>query len=168
MNDSNSSVGGNESRRNPLKLTGKVARVNSDRELVINRGATHGVLVGHMFRIKASPVSIEDPDTHQEIGHISPVKVVVRVSDVDEQFCIARTFRTRTVNVGGNFGGSGINSLSSLLQPPKYETRVETLRRSPDEAYLSAKDSIVRVGDPVEAIDSDEDADSEPSATVWR
>ena len=147
------------------RITGKVARVTSDRELIINRGAEHGVTEGMVFRVKGSPVEIVDPDTGDAIGNVSRVKVLVRVDEVDEKFCIARTFRSRSTNVGGQF--EGVSSLSRLLQPPKWETRFETLRRSSSDGQeISAQESIVSIGDLVETAD-DEDLDA-VTTTAWR
>ncbi|MEW2508403.1 hypothetical protein AB0878_48890 [Amycolatopsis sp. NPDC047767] len=147
-----------------LTIEGKVAQVTSDRELIINRGEQDGVTEGMTFRVKGQPISVVDPDTKEEIGTIAKVKVVVRVVEVAERFCIARTFRSRKINVGGDHPGLGI---SGMFQPPKWETRVETLRRDPSaDTEISATESIVSVGDLVELADPD-DLEAE-ATTIWR
>jgi hypothetical protein len=147
------------------RVTGKVARVTSDRELIINRGSEHGVAVGMVFRVKGSPVDVIDPDTNQSIGTVARVKVVVRVVEVDIKFSIARTFRSSRVNVGGEF--VALPSLSQVLQPPKWETRYETLRKDPDKGeYISGEESVVAVGDIVEEAD-DDDLDA-AATTLYR
>ena len=153
-----------DSTETRAEIVGKVAAVTSDRELVINRGSNHGVAVGMVFLVKGAPIEIRDPDTQEPIGKVSNAKVLVRVTQVDEELSIARTFRSRTVNVGGNFVTGG--SLASFLQPPKYEHRVETLKRSQDDGLpIAAGDSLVKRGDIVE-----ESSDSEDFGvtTVWR
>lgn len=52
-------------------IGGKVVRVNSDRELIINRGSEHGVGEGMLFRVKGAPVDITDPDTGESIRRVS-------------------------------------------------------------------------------------------------
>lgn len=146
-------------------ITGRVASVASDRELIINRGAQHGVTEGMYFQVKGSPADVVDPESGEVIGTISKVKVIVRVDEVADKFCIARTFRTRRVNVGGRSTlGAG---LSDILQPPRWETRVETLRRDKlADAPISERESIVAVGDPVEST-NEEDLDAITMA-AWK
>ena len=73
------------------------------------------------------------------------VKTSVKVTMVHERIAVASTYRSRRVNVGGSgfaFGG--------LFEPPKWETRFETLRI--DEAAikdLDEEDAIVQTGDSV-------------------
>ena len=147
-------------------IVGKVARISSDRELIINRGSEHGVETGMIFRVKGADIEVKDPDTQEVLGQVSRIKVLVRVEELSKRFCIARTFRSHTVNVGGTYT-SGLSSLSQMLQPPKFETRVETLRRDPaSDTTMSAAQSVVSVGDRVETAD-DEDLDA-AATTAWR
>lgn len=152
------------------RIVGKIARITSDREVIINRGLEQGVSEGTYFSVKGEAIDIADPDTGESLGEVSPVKVVVRVGEVSEKFCIARTFRSRRVKVAdaieGNaalnvFGASG--SLGRMLQPPqpaKYETRIETLRADPKRGKpLSPSDSVLSVGDVVESVLPGEDID---------
>lgn len=160
------------------RIVGKIAKITSDREVIINRGSEHGVEAGTYFSVKDKPLEVTDPDTGEVLGEVSPVKVVVRVEEVSEKFCIARTFRRRKVKVQdatpgnpafGAFSGSG--SLGQMLQPPKpakYETRVETLRFDPQRGEpISAVDSIVSVGDVVESVLQGEDIDP-VTTTLYR
>jgi len=149
------------------RIVGKVARVTSDRELIINRGSEQGVETGTVFRVRGEEVAITDPDTKEALGTVNRIKVVVRVEEVGDKFSIARTFRSRRVQVGGGVGlGSlGAGPLSQLLQPPKFETRVETLRidRSQGEP-MGYDESVVKVGDVVESVLEGEDID--PATTT--
>jgi hypothetical protein len=141
----------------------KVVRVMSDREVAISGGLEAGVYEGDTLLILGNPVAITDPDTGEVLGEVVPTKAVVRVYDVKERFALARTFRSRRVNVGGT-GGS---AFAHLFEAPKWETRTETLRRSPEAGdVLSPDESVVEVGDPVEKFDGD--LSDVPSSTVWR
>lgn len=148
------------------RIKGKVARVNSDRELIINRGSEHGVTEETYFYVRDEPLVINDPDTDEPLGEVLPIKIVVRAEEVSEKFCIARTFRSRRVMVKeaqpGNENFALIaSSWRQQLQPPRpaeYETQVETLRMDPRKGSpISANDSVVRVGDTVESVLSGED-----------
>lgn len=142
----------------------KVVSVITDREVAVSGGAEAGIEPGDTLLILGEPVQISDPDSGEVLGEVVPNKAVVRVYDVKDRFALARTFRSRTVNLGG----SGVlNPLGKYFDPPKYETRTETLRRSPAAGdFLSPEESIVEVGDRVEKFDGD--VKDVPSSTVWR
>ncbi len=53
-----------------IRIQGKIARVNSDRELIVNRGSDHGVKPGMIFRVKGADVEITDPDTGESLGEV--------------------------------------------------------------------------------------------------
>ncbi len=151
------------------RVVGKVARVTSDRELIINKGTEDGVEQGMFFYIKGEPEAIFDPDTKEPLGEVAHIKVVVRADEVAEKFCIARTFRTSRVKVseavtGGSLYdqiGGTINPLRSALQPPKpaqYETRIETLAIDPRKGRpIREADSVVKIGDVAESVATGED-----------
>ena len=127
-------------------IRGKVARVLNSREVAINKGADDGVEIGMIFKILSTKGSaIEDPDTGESLGSVDLVKTSVKVTVVQDRIAVASTFRSHRVNVGGR--GLGF---SGLFEPPKWETRFETLRI--DEAAiedLDEEDAIVNTGDPV-------------------
>lgn len=127
-------------------IRGKIARVLNSREVAINRGSHDGVVVGMVFKILSTKGSeIQDPDTGESLGSVDLVKTSVKVTVVQERIAVASTFRSRRVNVGGR--GLGF---TGLFEPPKWETRYETLKI--DEAAveeLDEEDSFVHVGDAV-------------------
>lgn len=155
------------------RIIGKVAAINSDRELVINRGSEHGVTSDDCFYIKGDPMEITDPETGEVLGSIAPTKVVVEVREVAEKFCIATTFRTRKVIVkeavpGNPAMSNALNPLGRYLQPPtpaQYETRVETLRLDPSKGEpIDFRDSVVSVGDVAQSLLEGESLD--PATTT--
>ena len=127
-------------------IRGKVARVLNSREVAINKGSDDGVEIGMIFKILSTKGSeIKDPDTGEPLGSVDLVKTSVKVTVVQERITVASTYRSHRVNVGGR----GL-ALAGLFEPPKWETRVETLRI--DEAAikdLDEEDAIVYTGDPV-------------------
>src|SRR4051812_26924278 len=83
-------------------ISGKVARILNARELAINRGAAHGVQEGMRFAVlDDSGEDIQDPDTGEILGSVVRQKVDVEVFSVQDQLSLARTFKSRRVNVGG-------------------------------------------------------------------
>lgn len=143
----------------------KVVRVMSDREIAVSGGAEAGLKVGDVLLVLSQPTPITDPDTNELLGEVVTNKAVVRVYDVKERFALARTFRTRSVNLGGH--GLPSSVLGKYFEPPKYEVRTETLRRDPDsDGPMSAAESVVKVGDRVEVFEGD--VKDVPSSTVWR
>ena len=138
-------------------IRGKVARVLTTREVALNKGSTDGVRSGMVFKILTPKGSeIEDPDTGEVIGSVELEKARVRVTSVQDRVSVASTFRTHRVNVGG----SGI-ALSGLFAPPKWETRIETLRADENATEdMPEEESFVRTGDPVVQVLDDNDCDT--------
>lgn len=155
------------------RIYGKIATINSDREVTINRGAESGVEKGMRFAVRGPSTEVRDPDTNEVLGETSQIVTIVRVEEVKPKFCIARTFRKQKVLVEkGRSGGSlsGLKSYNDLFQPPrpdKFETRTETLRIDPKKSGLpvNPEDSIVQVGDEVMLILESEDLDAATMTT---
>ncbi len=149
------------------RIFGKVAEVVSDREVILNRGAKHGVRAGMYFAIlDPSAVGITDPDTGEPLGDIKMVKIVVRAIEVGPKLTLARTFRTRRVNVGGT-GALGFGAIARGMQEPEWVEKVEKLtldRNSPRK--IDPKDSVVGRGDPFESA-LPEEVEDVRSITVW-
>lgn len=125
-------------------VTGKVAAIVDERELVINRGEEHGVTVGMRFAVLAGQgTEILDPDTGEALGSVPIDKATVKVVRVQPRLSVARTFRT----VGGSPGllpGVNLSAMLSGTRPRPEELRyTETgLRESLDETDL-----LIKIGD---------------------
>jgi len=133
-------------------IEGKVAQVLNERELAINVGADHGVKTGMQFEILSEkPIVITDPDTGDEIGTREQPKVRVKAVEVQPRMTVASTYETYEVNLGGS---GAFYPLRDILTPPKWVTRVKTLRIDQSElpGPLDEKDSLVRRGDRVRQI----------------
>ncbi|MGY4711324.1 hypothetical protein ACXDF8_17470 [Mycolicibacterium sp. CBM1] len=74
-------------------ITGRVALIEDDHTLVINRGAEAGVRVGMVFAVHAhtGPV-VTDPESGRELGRLRREKLRVRVFDAQPLFARAHTF----------------------------------------------------------------------------
>jgi hypothetical protein len=75
-------------------ITGKVAAIEDNYSVVINRGSVHNVKKGMIFVIEdPKGKEIVDPDDPEEIlGHLPVEKIKVKVSAVLEKLCRAETF----------------------------------------------------------------------------
>ena len=138
-------------------IRGKVAKVLSHREVVLNIGKAHNVEIGMVFDILYRGYDeITDPDTGEVLGGVDRPKARVKVVTANPNLSIATTYRTERVNVGG-FGGLGVRLRGDLNLPtlPKWETRVETFEtdEAPHEGwdeherFVSAGDPVVQVGE---------------------
>ena len=147
----------------------RVVDILTDRELALSGGAEQGLEVGDVLRIlPGKPRAVVDPETGDVLGEIVQTKAVVRVYEVQDRFCLARTFRTRQVNVGGGGIGSTSAIFGRIFEPPKYEVRVETLRKDPSlGTVIDPSESIVEVGDIAEKVEG-EDVNDLPTNTLFR
>ena len=148
-------------------IRGKVARVLNNKKVALNRGVNDGVRVGMVFSILSPYGSdIRDPDTGETLGAVEMSKATVKVTDVQERLSVASTFRTKRVNVGGEIDIRPLSGvLERMFEPPKWETRQETLRTDENaEADLSEEDRRVKTGDPVVQIIEPEAAAARESA----
>lgn len=148
------------------KITGKVAEIVSDRELILNRGAEHGITKGMYFNIlDPSSIGIKDPDTGEDLGGIKRIKITVVAVEVAARITLAQTFRTKTVNIGGSGMMAGY---TNMFASPKIVEKAETLRLDPDGPKpMGASESVVSKGDPFESGDA-ADANAARSVTIWK
>lgn len=134
------------------RITGSVAAILNETELVLNRGAKHGVEIGMRFKVlHAAGTDIRDPETDEVIGSVENPKVEVKIVSVQDGLSVGRTFRTIHVPASGTRGFRDTFDYVSLVAGtyvPEHQ-RIETLRS--DEPYaqkpLHEDDSIVQRGD---------------------
>jgi hypothetical protein len=132
------------------RIRGKVARILNAREVAFNIGANAGVGVGMRFDV-LDPMGedIRDPDTDEILGSLERPKIRLEVTHVAERLSIARTYKAKRVNRGGE-GSFAIGGLGKLFAPPDWVTIPETLLSSESNwEDLEESESIVKTGDPV-------------------
>ena len=130
-------------------IRGKIAKILNSREIALNVGGQDGVETGMLFDILYQKgLGINDPDTGEELGSVDLPKQRVKITRVYDRLSVASTYRSNRVNTGGVDLG-----VHSLFQPPRWETRYETLKlegpleRSSEDS--DEQDSYVSIGDPV-------------------
>ena len=148
-------------------ISGKVAKVFSDREVALNIGRNHNVEIGMLFDIMVpGDLEITDPDTGDSLGRIDRVKAKTRVmvSSVEDKFCVARTYRMERVNVGGS---DALPKLRGDLDLPRWEARVERIKtREIANDGLAESERYVATGDPVQQVLDDDKSLSEAVADI--
>lgn len=133
-------------------LMGRVAVILNDRELVINLGRAHGVSSGMKFAVlDATPTTIPDPETSEDLGILDREKVRVKASEVHEKFTVCRTFRVHKVGGGSMFTAIGLSVADAFKEPTQVP---ETLSVGDASAPvpLSENQSFVKVKDRVRQI----------------
>lgn len=130
-------------------IEGVVAGILTERELAINVGDDHGVVLGTTFQVLANtPTEIKDPNTGRVLGSIPREKVRVRATRVEPEFSICKTYRVHRIE-GGPLHGLGRVLSPDLFDPPREipETlKAENADYLPD---LPEEESFVKVGDRV-------------------
>lgn len=134
------------------EISGKIARVLSNQDVVLNRGQQHGISVGDYVGVIDDDDSIvENPEDGTEIGGLVSFKVSLRVTQVSESLSIASTYRVQQVNRGGLGLGTAPNlgAISEkYLREPEWVEQIERMRVSPGVAgSLGGTGSTVAVGD---------------------
>jgi hypothetical protein len=133
-----------------MLIRGKVARILTSRQLVINVGSENGVEIGMKFDVlDPKGDDIKDPDTGEILGSVNRPKVRVEIIEVQNRLSVAQTYKKRTVNIGGSGGFIG-STISDMLKPPKYIETYETLKTTEQTwENISESESYVKTGDPV-------------------
>ena len=78
-----------------MTIRGKVAKVLSSRDLMLNVGSKDGVESGMEFHV-VDKVAAKDPVSQRQLSPIEVLKARVMVNEVVEDACVASTFRRQT------------------------------------------------------------------------
>lgn len=129
-------------------LIGAVAKVESKRTVVINRGSQDGVALGDRFQILSRDgEDIYDPETNEVIETIPYEKARVEVEALYTRAAVAKTYETHFV------GGSSFSGNLNELFGPRREV-YNTFEAEITEVEEHGIDMTVRVGDPIREIPS--------------
>jgi hypothetical protein len=79
-----------------VTVEGKVAKILSHREIVINRGKQSGVKKGMRFEIfDPEGEEVWDPDTGETLGRVEDIKARAEVTEVRDRFSVARIYTSQ-------------------------------------------------------------------------
>ena len=132
-------------------LQGKVAKILTEREVVINIGSAQGVKKGMRFAILApTPEEVLDPETGEVLDVVDRTKVLVQATEVREKITICSTYRTTKISGGAL---STTYSLSRLFDPPREIPETLRIEDSSLPAPLSPEESYVKIGDRVKQVE---------------
>ena len=104
-------------------LTGAVAKIVSDEELVLNIGSRDGLSVGDIVEIlDAATFNIKDPITGENLGSIPRRKALGKVYQVAERLALVRDQSPAGVASWLNLSGT---SLASSFSDPAWRSGVK-------------------------------------------
>lgn len=130
------------------KKTGKIIRILSDEELLINIGKKQGAFVGEKYKIYEKGEQIKDPDTGEYLGTLDYVKATVEIVNVYENFSMVESLTRYTEKVS-----TGI--MSAFTDKSKEISRVEVNKLPVEEADIKKRtinNERIIVGDLIEEI----------------
>lgn len=127
---------------------GKVIRILSDTDLIINLGSEDNVRYDDSFEVYEPGEEIIDPRTRESLGKFDYVKATVEAKNIHEKFTVVRhvTESHETVSHGG---------LSALSQMTKEITRTTIHSLPIDKEQVTpqnVKNKSIQVGDPVRSV----------------
>ena len=132
-------------------IMGKVARILSDEEVVLNVGSEDDVTEGMEFVIFSVSEGdrIVDPETGADLGAIETTKGRVKVHHVQD-----RISRARTLTYQARIPGLEESLKSSIpgLFPTPFETRRRKLQVPKGQVREFAEDVLVKTGDNVRSV----------------
>jgi hypothetical protein len=125
-------------------VSGRIAKILSDTEVILNVGATAGVQEGMEFVIFSEGEHVLDPETGEDLGSIETVKGRLHVDHVMENIARASTM-SYSVTLASWYDqmarASGV-----------FETRRSKLKVDEGQITPIDEDRLVKVGDRVRSI----------------
>ena len=118
-----------------LPIIGKIARVLSDKELVINKGAADGVTIDMTFCI-IEIVQVKDPDTHSVLGTVERPIVSLNVFEVQEHLSVLYSYnKSMVLGDKGLFSRSLLSSSRALINigDPVVQVLEEAEQENPEK-----------------------------------
>jgi hypothetical protein len=124
-------------------ITGKIARIVSDKEVILNVGLEDDVKKDMKFVIYSEGDHIFDPDTGEDLGAIETIKGRIVISHVMEKMsrAITDTYQVRIED-----------SMYLLLTATRTQTKRYTLEVNENELLPIKEDLTVKVGDNIRSI----------------
>ena len=118
------------------EIKGKIVRILSDTEVVINRGLSHGVGYGMEFVIYERGDAIIDSDSQEILEHIEVIKERVFVTHIQDHICTAQTapadidlIQAKTVRPKLNVAPQDITPPNDISQRIKVGDPVRNIER---------------------------------------
>ncbi|MFC6253030.1 hypothetical protein ACFP1H_00050 [Secundilactobacillus hailunensis] len=130
-------------------MDGKVIRILSDTELVINLGAKDGVNYNDNFEIYEPGEKVIDPTTHKNLGVLDYVKAEVKVIELHPSFSLVSHQTTKTETVTHNALNVFAQSTRDRTTTVTHTLPVNRNQITP----LKIKAKEIQIGDPIRSVD---------------
>lgn len=129
-------------------ITGKIIRILSTTEVIVNLGSDHGIAVGSVFRILGEPEPVIDPSTGKELGRVTVVKSKIAAAQVYEKFSVAST-RWTQMGIPGLTTFGGLAGLTGLMRSEVVDQGELNVRTTDIQPWKAQSEKPVVVGDVV-------------------
>ncbi len=127
-------------------IYGKVARILSEKEVVLNVGLADGVKEGDVFVIFSEGERIIDPETGEDLGPLENVKGRVTVSHVMEKMSRAKTSTYQQTQSGTLTSAYSIASSmlggGTVTRHRKLPVQEKDIRSVSEEKHIVTGDSV--------------------------
>ncbi|CAH0419375.1 FlgT C-terminal domain-containing protein [Periweissella ghanensis] len=132
------------------QLNGKVIRILSEKEIIINLGKSQGIQTGDEFIITNNYTEIVDPETNINYGLLYDKKDMLEVTRVFEKFCIlSKLSRERignTINASFNNSFSSLKNIYGSIQITTEDLNVKHSQIDPMNS-VDSYDTPIQIGD---------------------
>ena len=126
-------------------ITGRVAKILNEFQLVLNVGEKQGVKKGMMFVVYEEGEEIKDPKTGESLGKLEIVKGEIKVSHVQETLCFAQS--KELPKQGAPTVLSAKLAEVMLYSNSKLEKEREKLYVKPSDVSVARASGPIAVGD---------------------
>lgn len=127
---------------------GKVIRILSNTELLINLGSNQGIQEGNLFKIYEKGEVIKDPDTNSDLGTLDYIKKQVEATTVYPNFSIVKSLKHYTETTTSGIMSAFGDKTKEVRKTDVYNLPVLDNQIVP----LHIKNENIIVGDLVEKI----------------
>ena len=137
-------------------ISGKVARILSEKLVVINVGADAGVTLGMPFVVLALGEEVTDPESGDVLGRWEAPKGYVRAVHVQERMTTCEGFAPDRPAAGGEDPSTDVLSAALIAHSMHPETwRVKVSPLNVNRAEMAGRPVVgpICVGDPVRQLD---------------
>jgi len=106
-------------------ILGKVVRVLSPTELVVNLGSAHGISDTSRFVVFTPGDELTDPDTGEPLGQLEIVRGRAEAKHVQEKMSTIRSIEKKTMTRDRSRLAPGHSPFASGIKQPMFETVTE-------------------------------------------
>ena len=132
-------------------IAGKIVRIISNAEVILNVGAEAGVKKGMEFVIYAESDRMIDPETGEDLGVIETIKGRLTVTHVMDKMSRAKTESYEVIVPSGTFDAMA-SAVIGFGVGPRRETRYAKLKVEESQVLPLREDMTVHIGDLVKSI----------------